>query len=181
MSEKHGKTEYSQAEQSTYQTGSTIPPKSYKGIIAFLLGAVIFLCGISTALGLLNIRLFQQLQAQPDPTQAAVAFSRDLDASAAFSQETALGFTGETITDFWHTYHGLPLGVFIQTVEPGSEAARNGIVPGDILTSVNGRNITCIEELNTLLKNCAPGTSVRVGIYREEQHYEFSLTLDERN
>ena len=49
-------------EQSSYETGSTRPPKSRGGIVAVLLVAVILLCGISTALGLLNIRLGLQLQ-----------------------------------------------------------------------------------------------------------------------
>ena len=181
MRQKNGKTEYKEYDSSaTYQTGSTCPPKSYRGIIAFLLGVVILLCGISTALGLLNIRLFRELSQQPETAEPALAFSRDLPTPAA-SQKTALGFTGETITDFWHTYHNLPRGVFIQTVEPGSEAARKGIVPGDILISVNGTEVDCIETLNQQLQACQPGQSVQLIVYREEQLISFSLTLDERN
>ena len=45
----------------TYQTGSTQPPKSHGGLIAVLLALVIFLGGISSALGILNIRLFRQI------------------------------------------------------------------------------------------------------------------------
>ena len=44
-----------------YGTGCTEPPKNHQAIIALLLIAVIFLGGISTALSVLNIRLFQQL------------------------------------------------------------------------------------------------------------------------
>ena len=45
--EKPKKTEYSiQQEPSTYQTGSTKPPKNYTGLIIVLLGLVIFLGGI---------------------------------------------------------------------------------------------------------------------------------------
>ena len=47
--------------QRTYRTGGTQPPKSSGGLIAFLLVVIIFLCGISTALGMMNIRLFHQL------------------------------------------------------------------------------------------------------------------------
>ena len=48
----------------TYQTGSTRPPKSHGGLITVLLIVVILLAGIASALGLLNIRMFQALQAQ---------------------------------------------------------------------------------------------------------------------
>ena len=55
-------------DQDTYQTGSTRPPKSHGGLIAFLLGLVIFLSGISTVLGLMNIQLFRQLNELEEPT-----------------------------------------------------------------------------------------------------------------
>ena len=48
-------------DRGTYQTGSTQPPKSHGGLIAVLLALVIFLGGISSALGILNIRLFRQI------------------------------------------------------------------------------------------------------------------------
>ena len=77
MNEKKQNTyEFDNREQTTYQTGSTQPPKHSSGIIAFLLGLVIFLCGISTALGLMNIQLFRQLStAQLTPTNAPLAFA----------------------------------------------------------------------------------------------------------
>ncbi len=44
----------------TYRTGTTKPPKSHSGLIAFLLIAVIVLCGVVSVLSLMNIRLFRQ-------------------------------------------------------------------------------------------------------------------------
>jgi serine protease Do len=55
-------------EQGTYQTGSTNPPKSHSGLIAFLLIAVIFLAGVSSFLGIMNIRLFSALNEKTDNT-----------------------------------------------------------------------------------------------------------------
>jgi len=48
-------------EDSSYQTGPAKPPKSRSGLIAILLVLVIFLGGISSFLGIMNIRLFRQL------------------------------------------------------------------------------------------------------------------------
>ena len=50
-----------QWDDGTYQTGAIRPPKPSSGLMAFLLVAVIFLGGICSALGILNIRLLQQL------------------------------------------------------------------------------------------------------------------------
>ncbi len=45
-----------------YGTGNTEPPKQRNGIMALMLILVIFLFGIITVLGILNIRLFQELK-----------------------------------------------------------------------------------------------------------------------
>ncbi|MBR4971671.1 MAG: serine protease [Oscillospiraceae bacterium] len=45
----------------TYQTGAIHPPTPSSGLVAFLLVTVIFLGGICSALGIVNIRLLQQL------------------------------------------------------------------------------------------------------------------------
>ena len=55
-------------DQGTYQTGSTNPPKSRSGLVAGLLMIVIFLAGITSILGILNIRLFSALNSQTDST-----------------------------------------------------------------------------------------------------------------
>ena len=48
-------------EPGLYETGRTRPPKSHGGLIALLLVVVIFLGGLVSALGVLNVKLFAQL------------------------------------------------------------------------------------------------------------------------
>ena len=65
-----------------YGTGCTEPPKSHRAIVALLLVAVIFLGGISTALSVLNIKMFQKLNEREDTAIAyASADSRAVQAS----------------------------------------------------------------------------------------------------
>ena len=49
-------------DDAVYGTGNTQPPKSYRGLIALLLIIVIFLSGIVSALGLMNVHLFKELE-----------------------------------------------------------------------------------------------------------------------
>ena len=83
-----------------YQTGSTRPPKNYRGIIAFLLVIIIFLGGIASALSLLNIRLFQRVALQEE---TAVSFdaSRNQPAEVySMPSETAAAPTApDTVLD----------------------------------------------------------------------------------
>ena len=57
-------------DEGIYGTGNTEPPKNRGGVTAILLILIIFLCGIVTVLGILNIRLFKQLNQQEDTSLA---------------------------------------------------------------------------------------------------------------
>ena len=57
---------------SIYGTGRTQPPKSHGGLIAVLLVAVIFLGGLVSVLGILNVKLFNELNDQPKENPAAL-------------------------------------------------------------------------------------------------------------
>lgn len=61
-----------------YVTGRTQPPKNHGGLIAVLLILIIFLTGIVTALGVMNVRLFRQLHdEQAEEENAAIAFAAE--------------------------------------------------------------------------------------------------------
>lgn len=177
---KEQTTEFDQWEawaQRTYRTGGTQPPKSHGGLIAFLLVLVIFLCGVSTALGLMNIRLFRQISAMVAETPAPVVFSHAQD-SPPEEAHTPLGFLGQTVPDFWQNYHDLPQGVYITEVIPGSDACAKGIHPGDILIAFNDQIITDMESLQDLLTQHQSGEPIRIRIYRAGQELDLSITLE---
>lgn len=88
-----------------YQTGSTQPPKSHGGLIAGLLAAVIFLGGIASALGVLNIRLFQQMQDAPEPNQDALALIGTQPAEAT-QPETQFSSPAAPATETWQKVGG---------------------------------------------------------------------------
>ena len=85
--------EYEPWDQDSYETGSTNPPKNRRGIVCVLLVAVILLGGISSALGIMNIRLFHQLN-EPEEPAASVSFNEETEATADASQSPATSPTG---------------------------------------------------------------------------------------
>ena len=166
--------------QSTYQTGSTQPPKSRGGLIAFLLGLVIFLCGISTALGLMNIKLRWQLNAQATDENCPVAFTRTTDGFAqidAGPNYFSLGFSGETVTEFWNLYEDLPQGIYITEVCPLTDAAAKGVEPGDILLRVDQTPITDTAALTALLERYRSGDTVDVTLFRDGKELSVQLKV----
>ena len=66
-------------EPGKYETGRTRPPKSHNGLIAILLVVVIFLSGLVSFLGVLNVRLFAELKAQPPEEEEPVSFVSDTE------------------------------------------------------------------------------------------------------
>ena len=67
--------DYDPWNQGTYRTGSTRPPKSHSGLIALLLAAVILLSGITTILGVVNIRLFRQVNTADPKDTLPISFT----------------------------------------------------------------------------------------------------------
>ena len=73
-------------EQNFYRTGSTRPRKNRRGLLAVVLVAVIFLCGIITTMGLLNIHPFGLGEEKPE--DAGVGFTEDATAPHSETQVT---------------------------------------------------------------------------------------------
>ena len=91
---------------SIYGTGRTSPPKNHGGLIAVLLVIVIFLGGLVSVLGILNVKLFRQLQDQSD------------------TQEHSLAYLEETEPYFFETY---PDDMFTEPAENSEAAAHTPI------------------------------------------------------
>ena len=71
---------YPEWDDNTYYTGPTEPPKNRGALIALLLVFIIFLCGIVTILGVLNIRLFQKLNREEPSQELAISFTTEVGA-----------------------------------------------------------------------------------------------------
>ena len=87
-------------EPGKYETGRTNPPKSHNGLIALLLVVVIFLSGLVSFLGVLNVKLFAELKSQPKEEDQPVSFVSDgeeTQEAPQFSDPTAP--TAEAVTD----------------------------------------------------------------------------------
>ncbi|MEE0109915.1 MAG: trypsin-like peptidase domain-containing protein [Oscillospiraceae bacterium] len=67
---------YNDWDDQFYGTGPTEPPKSRGGLVALMLILIIFLSGIITVLGVLNIKLFHQLQTRQE-NELSISFTTE--------------------------------------------------------------------------------------------------------
>ncbi|HEY8910889.1 MAG TPA: trypsin-like peptidase domain-containing protein [Desulfosporosinus sp.] len=74
---------------------------------------------------------------------------------------------------------GWPAGAYVSKVTLGGPAARAGIVSGDVLTKINGKEIKSSLELTHELFKYNPGDKVTVTIFRNNKTQDVSVTLTE--
>src|SRR5215472_2754721 len=59
-----------------------------------------------------------------------------------------------------------PQGAFVNTVQPGSAAASAGLVPGDVITGVDGNPISGASELHQIMASHQPGDRLTLQVVR---------------
>lgn len=75
-----------------------------------------------------------------------------------------LGITGIDVVAEYARNYGAPQGVYVSSVIEGSGAAQAGLIRGDIITALNGEEITSMEELQNELSYYAAGETVELTI-----------------
>lgn len=179
-------------DRDSYETGSTRPPKNHGGLVAFLLVTIIVLGGITTALGIMNIRLFQMLTLAQTTQEEALFEMPDEDPSVPVTDSTEpanapknenharLGVACVSVSDFDRRFYRLPYGCLVMEVTEGSCAAVAGILSGDVILGLNDWNITSVEDLRLALEACSPGEDVSIQVYRSRtgKNITLDVTLD---
>ena len=79
------------------------------------------------------------------------------------------------------TGYGLPGGASVQQVVEGGPAEKAGLQENDIITAVNGTEISSSGELVEIVGNCTPGDELTLSVYRQGETLELTLTVGEQS
>ncbi|MEX0612379.1 MAG: PDZ domain-containing protein [Pirellulales bacterium] len=68
-------------------------------------------------------------------------------------------------------------GVLVQHVQPGTAAATAGIVPGDIIATIDGHQLPDFDRLTVRIAQHQPGDTIDVEVIRGEERKKLSVKL----
>ena len=89
-----------------------------------------------------------------------------------------VGISGENVTGTISERTGIPKGVMVSEVAQDSPAMLAGIKQQDVITKLNGKEITTINEYTTVVKGCTPGSTLRVTAQRKGAAGYEEVTFD---
>lgn len=92
-----------------------------------------------------------------------------------------LGVSLVDITDAWDAmmYKVDSMGVYIQSVEDGSDAKNAGIRAGDRVISIDGNKVTLSSDVKKCIEEKYPGDKIIVTVMRDGREKQISVELTE--
>lgn len=104
------------------------------------------------------------------PISTAMPILEDLMTreKVAESDASYIGITCNDVTAEFSQMYGVESGAFVASVEENGPAAKAGILPNDIITSLAGKRVSTSEELIDQLQYHAAGETVEVVVQRAE-------------
>ena len=87
-----------------------------------------------------------------------------------------LGITGQEVSGY---YGYVPGGIMVATVSEGSPAQAAGMQVQDIITAIDGKEISTLSELRAALYSHKIGDTITVTVFRESKSIDLTVTLAE--
>ncbi len=101
------------------------------------------------------------------PINTAIPIINDLIEDVALDPSEAgyLGIEGKDVTESYSTGFGMPVGVYVYSIAQGSPAAGSDLREGDIITAINGRKVSTMEDLRNRISKIRAGETIELTVY----------------
>ena len=90
-------------------------------------------------------------------------------------------YIGVTVSDVGQQFqnYGLPQGAAVQSVVEGSPAEEAGLQANDIITHINGEEITGYAQLSQHIREAGVGGRLKLTVFRQGETLELTVTIGE--
>ncbi|NCB50378.1 MAG: trypsin-like serine protease [Clostridia bacterium] len=114
------------------------------------------------------------------PINDAVDIANELITNGYVTGKPSMGIEVQTVSASVAQYYNLVLGAFVYSINSGSCADIAGLKAGDIITAMDGVEITTTEDLKAALKQHSAADTVDMTVYRSGEYLTLSITFDEQ-
>jgi len=116
------------------------------------------------------------------PINTAMEVAEQLIVNGYVSGRPAMGIQVIAITDLQTAMQAgvSQLGVYVQSVDPGSAAEQAGLQVGDLFVSVDGTAVSTTSDVTAVLDEHQVGDVIEVQVVRDKQVLSLNVTLQEK-
>lgn len=100
------------------------------------------------------------------PASSAKPIVDDLIQHGRVTGRVRLGIMASAVDEVLARLNNVPTGLLVQSTEQDSDISRKGVIPGDIITKVDGNDINSFQSLTSILEGKKPGDKVELEVYR---------------
>jgi len=91
-----------------------------------------------------------------------------------------IGISGRDLDEQTAKANNLVVGVYVISIDEFSAAEKAGLKIGDVITAIDGKNITTMDELNEVKNTHNIGDEITLNIYRNGNEKQIKVTLQEQ-
>jgi len=131
---------------------------------------------------MLNVKV-EELNLDAEALPSSRASGRGRPSVPEAPRETGFGMSIEPLTGTMARQAGVPNGkggAVISDISPLSSAARAGVQTGDVILSVNDKDVASVNDVAKALESIQPGHTARVLVWCPDDKDEYYLTLRKR-
>ena len=156
------------------QTDAAINPGNSGGALVNMYGQVI---GINSAK--ISSEGYENL-GFAIPINEAIPIVKDLQKYGYVKNRAKIGISFQLITESVSQFYNnsIPAGLLITEIDQSSDISRKNVEINDIITHIDGKEITSANVIYSVLQNKKPGETVELTVYRIGTRLSTSKTFD---
>jgi serine protease Do len=113
------------------------------------------------------------------PISTVWSMIEDIMQNGHVTNKPYIGITAQTVTSDMAKQYNLVQGVYVYSVEQGGAAEKSGLQAGDIITKIDDKTVSTMDDLSAAKKSYKAGDTCTLTVYRSGKSMTVELTFGE--